>query len=100
MTFEKNPDPMWRVRDQIRDRIKDRRYSMRSVATAAHVSAASLTKWLAGKRSTMPRESIRRVALVLGWSLVVPTPRLVPLPPIAARASQHRTPEHPAPTVP
>ena len=100
MAFEKNPDPMWQVRDQIRDRIKDRGYSMRSVATAAHVSAASLTKWLAGKRSTMPRESIRRVALVLGWSLVVPAPRLVPLPPISARVNQSRTPEHPAPSMP
>ena len=97
---QQNPDPMWQVRDQIRARIQDRGYSVRSVATAAHVSAATLTKWINGKRSTMPRESVRRVARVLGWSLVVPAPRLVPVPAISARASQRRTPEHPAPSVP
>ena len=100
MAFEKNPDPMWQVRDQIRDRIKDRGYSMRSVATAARVAPATLSKWLAGHRSTMPLEATRRVAAVLGWSLIVPSPRLVPLRPIGATVNPPPQPEPTEPTAP
>ena len=92
--------PLAHIRAQVRERIAQRGYSVRSVAKAAHVPHETLSKWLVGTRSTLPLESLRRVAMVLGWSLVLPAPRLEPLPPIAARVSQHRTPEHPAPSVP
>ena len=71
--------PLAHIRAQVRERIAQRGYSVRSVAKAAHVPHETLSKWLVGTRSTLPIESLRRVAMVLGWALVVPAPRLTPL---------------------
>lgn len=95
-----NQTAMPMIREQIKTRIAERGYSVRSVATAARVAPATLSKWLAGHRSTMPLEATRRVAAVLGWSLIVPSPRLVPLRPIGATVNPPPQPEPTEPTAP
>ncbi len=102
MTHSPN-DPMQVIRAQVRDRIAGMGYSVHSVSVAAHVPYQTLAKWLRGTRASIPLESLRRVALVLGWSLVTPAPRLEAVPGwkvTASTAPQRQTPSRPEPSAP